>query len=147
MDRKGIDGDDAVTANAQFSDDQSLEQIEHDAWGEPPGGASKLMVTVYRLRRTPIRELTDGDLRVLVAQRVGLEILMPRALARLQHDPLLEGDFYEGDLLAATLRVPASYWESHPNQRTVLEHIITTVENPDSDLQAEINAFHDGTHQ
>ncbi|MEV5543284.1 contact-dependent growth inhibition system immunity protein [Saccharopolyspora shandongensis] len=136
-----------MTANAEFSDDQSLEQIEGDAWGEPAVGATKMMVTVYRLRHTPIGALPDGDLRILVGQRVGLDVLMPRVLARLEQDPLLEGDFYEGDVLAAVLRIPANYWAAKPEQRARVERIITAVENPDSALQPEIDTFNTSTRR
>lgn len=67
------------------------------------------MTTVYRLRREPIGTLEAEDLRVLVAQQEGLEALVPRVLIRLSQNPLLEGDFYPGDVLVAVMKVPCSY--------------------------------------
>jgi CDI immunity proteins len=122
--------------------DRSLEQIEDDVWGDPPTGATKLMETVHRLRRRPLATLEAEDLRVLVAQQVGLDVLVPRTLAKLEEDPLLEGDYYPGDVLAAVLRVPASYWSANPAQRTTLENIIAAIDTPDSYLKADIDAFH-----
>ena len=63
-------------------DDWSLEQIEGNVWGDPPSGATHLITTVHRLRRKPIGTLTAEDLRMLIAQRLGLDVLVPRALAR-----------------------------------------------------------------
>jgi hypothetical protein len=53
----------------------------------------------------------------LVAQKVGLEVLVPQTLTRLEQEPLLEGDYYPGDVLVAVLRVPPSYWAANPAQR------------------------------
>lgn len=88
----------------------SLEQIEGRSWGDPPPGATALMTRVHELRRKPIGTMSAEDLRVLVAQKVGLDAVVPVALARLARDPLLEGEYYPGDVLAAVLGVPPSYW-------------------------------------
>jgi CDI immunity proteins len=125
-------------------DDLSLEQIEDEAWGDPPDDATTLMTTVHNVRRKPIGSLTAEDLRVLVGQKVGLDVLVPRTLARLEQEPLLEGDFYPGDVLAAVLRVPPSYWSGNPEQLTRLERVISSIRNPDADLKADIEAFRDG---
>lgn len=123
------------------SPEASLEQIEGESWGDPPAGATSLMTTVHGLRRKPIGELTAEDYRVLVAQKVGLEVLVPRVLRLLQRDPLIEGDYYPGDVLSAVLRVPAAYWARHLEQRAVVEAVIAGVEEPDSDLAADIRTF------
>ncbi|MEY8042169.1 contact-dependent growth inhibition system immunity protein [Saccharopolyspora cebuensis] len=130
--------------NYRVPDDPSLEQIENDAWGDPPQDATKLIATVHRLRRKPISALNDADLRVLVGQNVGLDTLMPRVLERLEHDPLLEADFYPGDLLTAVLAAPSSYWTAHPDHRTRIEHIIAGIDNPDPQLKADIEGFERG---
>src|SRR5262245_29383951 len=88
----------------------SLEQIEHDAWGDPAPDATYLIRTAYELHRKPVAELTTEDLRLLIGQEIGVEVLMPYALAVLASDPLAEGDFYPGDLLVAVLRMPPEYW-------------------------------------
>lgn len=122
-------------------DDLSVEQIEDNAWGNPPPGATRLIETVHQLRRKPLRDLEPEDLRVLIAQQVGLDPLVPRALTQLEADPLLEGDYYPGDVLVAVLRVPATYWSAHPDQRTRLEHVITSVADADADLRSDIDKF------
>jgi hypothetical protein len=131
----------------QISDDLSLEQIEDDRWGNPPADATRLIATVHQLRHKPIGLLEADDLRVLVAQKVGLEVLVPRVLARLEQEPLLEGDFYPGDVLVAVLKIPQSYWAAHPELRGQVERIVSAIEDPDAELRADIQAFRTGVRQ
>jgi hypothetical protein len=126
-------------------DDSSLEQIEADAWGDPPAGATDLVATVHRLRRKPVGALTAEDLRMLIAQRVGLDVLIPRALAQLGREPLLEGDFYPGDVLVATLKTPVDYWAAHPDQLARLDAVVVSLAEPDADLTNDIDGFRQRT--
>ena len=123
--------------------EQSLEEIEGDAWGDPPAGATRLTATVHELRRRPVDQLGVEDLRVLIAQQVGLEVVVPLALARLAENPLAEGDFYPGDLLVAALRVPQAYWRSHPDEAARLRTIATSVDlgELDPETRADVVAF------
>ncbi|MEV4345589.1 contact-dependent growth inhibition system immunity protein [Actinoplanes sp. NPDC049596] len=122
---------------------QSLEEIEGKAWGDPPADASRLVATVYALRRRPVGTLGIEGLRVLIGQKEGLETLVPLALDELERDPLAEGDFYPGDLLASVLRVPHSYWQRHSDQATRLRAVTDAVDLDDLDREtrAEIEAF------
>jgi hypothetical protein len=125
-------------------ENRSLEQIEDDAWGDPPADATRLMTTVHQLRRKPVSALTPEDLRVLIGQQVGVDVLVPLALSRLKQDPLLEGDYYPGDVLVAVLKVPAAYWSAHPQQLADVERVIGSVDEPD--LKADIDTFHRNIH-
>ncbi|MFF5079446.1 contact-dependent growth inhibition system immunity protein [Actinoplanes sp. NPDC000266] len=122
---------------------QSLEEIEGKAWGEPPADASRLMATVYTLRRQPVGTLGVEGLRVLIGQKEGLETLVPLALDELERDPLAEGDFYPGDLLAAVVRAPHSYWERHTDQAARLRAVARAVdlEELDEATRNAIGAF------
>lgn len=62
------------------------------------------MKTVHKLRDIPLTDLTVENLRILLSQRVGVDLLTPVALDILDADPLAGGDFYPGDLLTALLR-------------------------------------------
>jgi hypothetical protein len=124
-------------------DDWSLEQIEGDVWDDPPSDATNLITTVHRLRRKPIGTLTAEDLRMLIAQRLGLDVLVPRVLARLERDPLVEGDFYPADVLVATLRLPVEYWAAHPDQLARLYAVAASVTEPPGELAADIAGFRD----
>ncbi|MFI1997040.1 contact-dependent growth inhibition system immunity protein [Actinoplanes sp. NPDC020271] len=125
--------------------EQSLEEIEGVAWGDAPADASKLIATVHELRRKPIGLLEIEDLRVLLGQREGVLVLVPRALDIIEHDPLAEGDYYPGDLLNAVLnRVPAGYWAAHPGESARLRALVGTIdldEVDDDELRADIATF------
>jgi len=41
---------------------------------------------------------------------------VPLALARLEEDPLIEGDFYPGDLLVSLVDLDESFWRQRPKQ-------------------------------
>lgn len=82
---------------------RSLEQLDRERWGEAPPGATGLVEDVHRLRRVPVRDLSNEDLRLLLGQTIGAEWLIPRAFDRLDGDPLA-GDWYPGDQLRASCR-------------------------------------------
>jgi hypothetical protein len=92
----------------------TLEQLDGERWPDPQD-PTMLVRDVHRLRRIPLGELSDNDLRLLLGQRVGVDWLVPRALDRLQEAPLA-GDLYPGDLLGAVLHATRDYWPRHPDQ-------------------------------
>jgi len=110
--------------------DVSLEDIDGRAWGDPPADATRLVTEVHRLRRVPIGHLNVEDLRLLIGQHESLDVLVPLALEKLAADPLAEGDFYPGDLLAAVLTVPSTYWHAHPPERDRLAPVVDAVADP-----------------
>jgi hypothetical protein len=81
---------------------QTLEELEGRRWPEP-GYASGLVMTVHRLRAKPITDFSVEDLRIMIGQGVGLPHLVPHGVELLEQEPLAEGDFYPGDLLAAVV--------------------------------------------
>jgi CDI immunity proteins len=121
--------------------DESLTRLENHDWGDAPPDATGLMASVHRLRHTPVGDLRPDDLRVLIGQQVGVDVLVPLALPLLRADPLLEGAHYPGDLLAAVLRLPASYWAAHPARRAEVEQLLATIEPGRTEVRAEIAAF------
>ncbi|MEV0106453.1 contact-dependent growth inhibition system immunity protein [Nocardia sp. NPDC050799] len=85
-------------------DPRTLTQIEGKAWHAPGPDATRLMKTGHELRDVPLTDLTVENLRILLSQRVGVDVLTPVALDILEADPLAGGDFSPGDLLTALLR-------------------------------------------
>lgn len=100
-----------------------------------------------RALATPTDQLTPGQVRLLIGQQVEYERLVPVALGFLRDDPLLETDFYPGDLLAAVCRLPADYWSAHPDQTAEVSRLIASVAaNPtglpsDKQVHADIATF------
>lgn len=77
---------------------QTLTQLERNDWG-PPTYDSHLVTTIHALRYKPIDQFTVEDLRITLGQKMSVQFLLPLALERLELDPLVSGDFFEGDLL------------------------------------------------
>ncbi len=110
-----------VALNAQTRR-QSLQDLDGQEWGEAAFG-SYVVRTVHSLRRKPLLDFTVEDLRLMIGQAEGLPYLVPLAIERLQEDPLVDGDFYPGDLLMAVLKVESSFWHAHPDLRRAVEGI------------------------
>jgi CDI immunity proteins len=94
---------------------RTLDTVDPPAWGPAPPDATPLIKRCHELRTKPLRDFTVEDLRIMIGQQVALNRLVPLALDRLRRDPLVEGDYYPGDLLASVLRVDAAFWEWSPD--------------------------------
>lgn len=98
----------------------SLTELEEHDWG-PPTYSSSLVQSVHRLRDVPLKDLTAGDLRLLIGQKISLPYLVPCAIDALQADPFVEGTFFPGDLLKAVLEISTDFWSNYADlfQRTL----------------------------
>lgn len=74
---------------------------------------SSLVINVQKILNKPVKDLSNEDLRLLVNQNIFLDIIIPLCIERLQVNILLEGDYYEGDLLAGILRSDVNYWKNN----------------------------------
>ena len=108
-----------------FDRRKSLQELEHDDWGEP-NFDSNLVRTCHRLRRIPLADFSAGDLRIMIGQKISLMFLVPLALEKLNEDPLLEASYFRGDLLNVVLDVPDTFWNVHTDRRAVFRKIIRT---------------------
>jgi hypothetical protein len=70
---------------------------------------------VRELRRVPLGELGQADLRTLISQQVALSYVLPLAGNLLLDEPMLDAYFHEGDPLPAAVNVPAPAWTLFPN--------------------------------
>lgn len=95
---------------------KSIEELEGVAWAPPPL-ASYIVEISFALRRKPLCELTNEELRVGLGQHVGVKYLLPLAIERLKDNPMVEAGLYAGDLLESLLEVPTDYWQRHPHLR------------------------------
>ncbi|MEK8035059.1 contact-dependent growth inhibition system immunity protein [Ideonella sp. DXS29W] len=95
---------------------RTLEQLEGHPWPPPPSDATPLMARCHALRKVPIATLSAGDCRLLIGQDVGARHLVPLALNFAEAEPLLDSDYYPGDLLLSLLGVGAEYWSQHRDQ-------------------------------
>jgi hypothetical protein len=134
----GDDGTSRTVMDDHAMREQSLEQIDGKPWGDPPADATRLVAAVHRLRQVPIRSLDAEGLRLLIGQHQSLDALVPLAIERLEVDPLAEGDYYPGDLLAAVLAVPADHWHANPQQRDRLSPVLDAVTDPHGELHEDV---------
>lgn len=116
----------------------SLTQLEEVDWGLPDHSSS-LVHDVHRLRNVPLKDLSTGDIRLLIGQSVGLPYLVPVALDALEKDPLAEGSFYRGDLLVAVTSIPASFWDAYTHLKSrALKIAMTVLESNDPEVSDHV---------
>ncbi|MFE7183837.1 contact-dependent growth inhibition system immunity protein [Streptomyces erythrochromogenes] len=104
--------------------DRTLDELDPPRWTPPGAGSTPPVHRVHRLRRVPLGELRPSDLRTLVAQRVALPFVLPLAVRLPAEEPLLDAYFYEGDLLLATVTVPAEAWAALPELEARLRAVV-----------------------
>jgi hypothetical protein len=90
----------------------TLDELEGTEWSDAQDGATFLVRRCHELRRKDVDDMTTEDLRLLIGQGIGLPWLVPIAVERLESDPLVAGDFHQGDLFASLLSVQESYWST-----------------------------------
>jgi hypothetical protein len=120
---------------------RSLEDLEGARWGQPPADATRLIAEAHRLRQVPVADLTVEDLRLLIGQQIGLEVLVSVAIEVLQRDPLAEGHMFEGDLLCAVLRIESGFWEPRRVLADQVRSILDSLVDPPSAVVAEMKRF------
>ena len=100
----------------EFDRSKSLQQLGWQDWGEATYD-SHIITECHRLRRVPLGEFKVEDLRITIAQNLGLEYLVPLALEQLQEDPFAEGAYFPADLLVSVLGANGEFWQAHPDLR------------------------------
>lgn len=70
------------------------------------------------------------DLRLMIGQNIGLKYLIPLAINVLKKDPLIDSEFYNGDLLLKVLSVDKNFWYKFPNLK---EKIISLLKKNEID--------------
>lgn len=91
---------------------KSLQELDGDDWGEPKYN-SNLVENVHRLRKIPLKDFTNEDLRLMIGQKFCLEYLVPIALERLAENEFVSGERYTGDLLCAILAIGHEFWKEN----------------------------------
>jgi hypothetical protein len=102
---------------------KSIAALEKQDYGDPLSAPTSLVKKCLEYVKIPIGDLTTEQLRLLIAQEIGLAYLIPLALDVLSEDILTESDFYPGDLLKNVATVDDSFWKSN----TELYHRLNTL--------------------
>ncbi|MCB2377144.1 hypothetical protein LGH70_06095 [Hymenobacter sp. BT635] len=101
---------------------ETLNELEGRSFlAEAP---TELIRKCIAYKKLPIGDLSVEQLRLLIGQNIGLPYLLPLAINMLAVDPLLEGDFYEGDLLMSVLRVDKDYWKEDIRNKKAVKAIL-----------------------
>ena len=111
------------SVKTNFDRRKSLQELENDDWGKSDFD-SHLARTCHRLRHLPLKDFETGDLRIMIGQQISLFFLVPFALEKLEKDPLVEGNYYPGDLLKVVLEVPEKFWGVHTDMGNLLRQIV-----------------------
>jgi hypothetical protein len=103
---------------------KSISELLGKEW--PPLGpnASHFHRNLRDAVNKPVDSLTTADLRLLISQDIGLAFVMPLALSIVEQDPLIEVDYFRGDLLDAMLRASSDFYLDHPDIRRRMEEIV-----------------------
>lgn len=120
---------------------RTLQQLDGQDWGDPESAPTGMVARCLRLRRTPLKDISRGDLRLLVSQNIGTEVLVPMALRHVSDDPLMETEYYPGDLLGALFRVEKAYWSDNLAELEQLVSICRTIAARDGEVADECRAF------
>lgn len=131
----------------------SLEELEGEIWGEPDF-FSGLVLRCHELRTKPLSEFDPSDLRVLIGQQIGLPFLIPLALHVLEREPLLDSEYYEGDLLASLVQIEPRFFQAHTDwlerSKSIVVRALAALEgNDEMDLARGFSAFlsrYEGRH-
>lgn len=101
----------ADTESSPSLADLAGQPVHEDTIANAP---TSLIRSYLRAFTTPIDQLANDQLRVLVSQDGPTEALLPTVLARLEQDPLLEGTYYPGDVLCGLLQPRPEFWAERP---------------------------------
>ena len=124
----------------QIDRSKTLQELEGADWGDPETAETGMIGRVLALRRKPLEDLSDGEVRLAIAQKVGFPLVLEMAMERLRPNPLLEADFYPGDVLAALVRLDEQDWEDRKDLREALAELFRRAMAQSSE---EADAFRD----
>ncbi|WP_298018230.1 contact-dependent growth inhibition system immunity protein [uncultured Parasphingopyxis sp.] len=99
---------------------KTLQELEGEDWGDPETAETPMIGRVLALRRKPLHTLSDGEVRLAIGQKVSLPYLLELAIERLRLDPLIEGDYYPGDVLSALVHLDEEDWHGKDDLRAEL---------------------------
>ena len=103
---------------------KSLEILENDVWDDLKEFPTGLVERCYKLRKKPLNEFTNEDIRTMIGQQIGLPYLIPLAIEILKKDLLAEGDLYRGAVLESVVKVDVLFWKQNTQLWTQLNDLI-----------------------
>ena len=102
---------------------------------------TRLTARCAELLKIPLNEYSIEDLRLMIGQDLGLPYLMPLAIEKLTNDLFVEGDMYEGDLLANVLKIDNAFWKQNPDLWVKLNKLIVKSRDTITDMGISLTEF------
>jgi hypothetical protein len=136
----------AVSPASYRSAVPTIAELDAAGWPDEAGASTSFLVRrCLELRHKELAAFTVEDLRIMLGQRIAVEVLLPLAVAVLLETPDAEGDYYPGDLLVVVARLPRTVWADRPDEhralaaaaRSLLPHLPSTTH---ADLQPFIDS-------
>lgn len=119
---------------------KSIEELENYIWTESQY-LSTNMSECNSYRKYPIDELSIENILHLLQHNVGTPYLFSKALDILEKEPLIMGDYYEGDLLVSLITLPDGELQKHGQLIHKLLEIISKIEKARKIVRKPIKAF------
>ncbi|HEX7261307.1 MAG TPA: contact-dependent growth inhibition system immunity protein [Luteolibacter sp.] len=88
----------------------SLMELGQNSDFELTGSEAGFIQKIHAIRNKCLRDFTADEIRVCLAQDIGTSYLLPKALDLLEHNPWIEAEHYEGDLLNVCIDVEGECW-------------------------------------
>ncbi|MCP4619211.1 MAG: hypothetical protein GY844_22580 [Bradyrhizobium sp.] len=120
---------------------RTLEELDGQNWGEPETAPTPMVARCLRLRRTPLHLLRQSDLRLLIGQKIGLKYVVPKAMAIISKDALIETEHFPGDLLCALLKIDSDYWSQKTEELKWLMSVAQSVANQYGKIVGDCESF------
>lgn len=120
---------------------QSLEELEQQEWGDPSTAPTPLVKRCIELSKVSIDSFSVSDLRLMIGQKFGLLFLVPIAIEKLQKDIFIEADYYEGDLLAAVLAINSEFWKENQNCWKQINELISSKREELKEKRVSVTLF------
>jgi hypothetical protein len=120
---------------------RTLEELDDQNWGEPETAPAPMVARCLRLRRAPLHSLSQGDLRLLISQKIGLKYILPKAMKSISENALLEAEYYPGDLLCALLQIDTDYWSQQRAELKWLMSVAQSIANQYGKIVGDCESF------
>lgn len=105
--------------------EKSINELEKNKRTERPKFNSYAVQKTYELMDKKLHLFEPEDFRIMISQGFGLKYLVPLVLEILEKEPLIEANFYEGDLLYVTCVINKGFWDEYPILKNQLVKLFT----------------------
>lgn len=115
----------------------TLEQLTGTDAGSVDEAPTNMVRDLIGAWKTPLDQLTGREIRLLISQQDGYPYVLDLVWPMLEDDPLLEAEFYPGDILSSLMRADDTAWRDRPNYKRRLKALYErALRRPDDETEA-----------